>query len=138
MKRTSYQVGSLKRAKRKKGEVWEFRWREVQIDGSIRRKNIVIGSLGDYPNESAAQAAVDALRLQINKHTPQQLIPNITLETLANHYRQHELPDIFEGKKPSPDGSDEDRKSYSTQSTYELYLKNWILPRWRTHRLSEI
>lgn len=138
MRRTSYQVGSLKRAKRKKGEVWEFRWREVQIDGSIRRKNIVIGTLGDYPNESAAQAAVDALRLQINKHTPQQLIRNITLETLANHYRQNELPDIFEGRKPGPEGSDEDRKSYSTQSTYQLYLKNWILPRWRTHRLTEI
>lgn len=96
MRRTSYQLGSLKRAKRKRGEVWEFRWREVQIDGSIRRKNIVIGTLDDYPNESRAKAAVDALRLEINQQTPQQLIRNITLETLANHYRQQELPDVFE------------------------------------------
>jgi len=138
MRRTSYQLGSLKRAKRKKGEVWEFRWREVQIDGSIRRKNIVIGNLDDYPNESMAKAAVDALRLEINQQTPQQLIRKITLETLANHYRQQELPDVLEKKKPGPDGTAEDRKSYSTQSTYELYLKNWILPRWRTHRLTEI
>ena len=138
MRRTSYQLGSLKRAKRKKGEVWEFRWREVQIDGSIRRKIIVIGTLDDYPNESTAKVAVDALRLEINQQTPQQLIRNITLETLANHYRQHELPDVFEKKKPGPDGNAEDRKSYSTQSTYELYIKNWILPRWRTHRLTEI
>jgi len=138
MRRTSYQLGSLKRAKRKKGDVWEYRWREVQIDGSIRRKNIVIGTLGDYPSESAAQAAVDALRLEINKQTPQQLIRNITLGTLANHYQQHELPDIFEKKKPGTDGRDEDRKSYSTQSTYDLYLKNWILPRWQTYRLTEV
>lgn len=138
MRRTSYQLGSLKRAKRKKGEVWEFRWREVQIDGSIRRKNIVIGTLDDYPNESTAKAAVDALRLEINQQTPQQLIRNITLETLANHYRQQELPDVFEKKKPGPDWTAEDGKSYSTQSTYELYIKNWILPRWRTHRLTEI
>ena len=78
-----------------------------------------------------AKAAVDALRLEINQQTPQQLIRKITLETLANHYRQQELPDVFEKKKPGPDGTAEDRKSYSTQSTYELYLKNWILPRWR-------
>jgi len=128
----------LKRAKRKKGDVWDYRWREVQIDGSVRRKNIVIGTLGDYPSESAAQAAVDALRLEINKQTPRQLIRNITLGTLANHYQQHELPDIFENKKPGTDGRDEDRKSYSTQSTYDLYLKNWILPRWQTYRLTEV
>jgi hypothetical protein len=94
MRRTSYQQGSLKLAERKKGRVWEFRWREVQIDGSIRRKNIVIGTLEEFPNESAAQTAVDALRLEINQQTPQQVIKSIALETLVNHYRQHELPDI--------------------------------------------
>ena len=95
MRRTSYQQGSLKLAERKKGKVWEFRWREVQIDGSIRRKNIVIGTLDEFPNESSAQGAVDAIRLEINQQTPQQLIKNVSLDTLVNHYRQHELPDIF-------------------------------------------
>ena len=60
MRRTSYQQGSLKLADRKKGKVWEFRWREVQVDGSTRRKNIVIGTLREFANESAAQTAVDA------------------------------------------------------------------------------
>jgi hypothetical protein len=92
MRRTSYQQGSLKLADRRSGKVWEFRWREVQLDGSTRRKNIVIGTLEDLPNESAAQAAVDALRLQINRQTPQQIVKNISVETLVNHYRQHELP----------------------------------------------
>jgi hypothetical protein len=111
MRRTSYQQGSLKLAERRKGKVWEFRWREVQIDGSVRRKNIVIGTLEEFPNESAAQAAVDALRVEINQQTPQQLIKNISLETLVNHYRQHELPDVFNKTKPGPDAADEDRKS---------------------------
>lgn len=102
MRRTSYQKGSLKLADRKNGKAWEYRWREVQIDGSIRRKNIVIGTLADYPNESAAQAAVDAIRLEINQQTPQQLIKSISLETLVNHYRQHELPDVFNKTKPQP------------------------------------
>jgi hypothetical protein len=49
LRRTSYQKGSLKLADRKKGKAWEYRWREVQIDGSVRRKNIVIGTLEEYP-----------------------------------------------------------------------------------------
>ena len=138
MRRTSYQQGSLKLAERRKGKVWEFRWREVQIDGSIRRKNIVIGSLEEFPNESTAQAAVDALRLEINQQTPQQLIKSISLETLVNHYRQYELPDIFNKTKPGPDTTDEDRKSYATQVTYEGYLKKWIVPRWGACRLTDV
>jgi len=138
MRRTSYQKGSLKLAGRKKGKAWEYRWREVQIDGSIRRKNIVIGRLEEYPNESAAQAAVDAIRLQINQQTPQQLIKCITLATLVNHYRQHELPDVFNKTKPKLGERDENTKSYATQVTYEGYLKKWILPRWGVCRLTDI
>jgi integrase len=138
MRRTSYQQGSLKLAGRKKGKAWEYRWREVQIDGSIRRKNIVIGTLEDFPNESAAQAAVDALRLDINRQTPQQLIRSITLGTLVNHYRQHELPDVFNKTKPKPGAGYEETKSYATQVTYEGYLKKWILPRWGACRLTDI
>jgi integrase len=138
MRRTSYQKGSLKLAGRKKGKAWEYRWREVQIDGSIRRKNIVIGTLAEFPNESAAQVAVDALRLDINRQTPQQLIRSITLGTLVNHYRQHELPDVFNKTKPKPGAGYEETKSYATQVTYEGYLKKWILPRWGACRLTDI
>jgi integrase len=138
MRRTSYQKGSLKLADRKKGKVWEFLWREVQLDGSIRRKHIVIGTQEEFPTESAAQTAVDAIRLEINQQTPQQLIKKISFETLVNHYRQHELPDIFNKTKPTPDAADEDRKSYSTQVTYEGYLQKWILPRWRACRLTDV
>src|SRR6185437_11212411 len=138
MRRTSYQQGSLKLAERRKGKVWEFRWREVQIDGSIRRKNIVIGALEEFPNESSAQAAVDAIRLTVNKQTPQQLLKNVSVETLVKHYREHELPDIFNERKPAARTVDEMQKSYSTQYAYEVYLKKWILPRWRSYRLSEV
>jgi len=138
MRRTSYQKGSLKLADRQNGRVWEFRWREVQIDGTIRRKNIVIGTLEDLPNESAAQAAVDALRLEINRQTPQQQLKDISVETLVNHYRQHELPDVFSKGKPAPNAAEEEHKSYATQVTYDGYLKKWIVPRWRSYRLTEV
>jgi hypothetical protein len=60
-------------------------------------------SFDEFPSHSAAQAAVDAIRFEINQQTPQQLIKNISFETLANHYREHELPDIFNKTKPVPD-----------------------------------
>jgi integrase len=138
MRRTSHQHGSLKLADRRKGKVWEFRWREVQIDGSVCRKNIVVGTLEDFPNESAAQSAVDAIRLTINRQTPQQLLKNVSVETLVKHYQEHELPDIFSKQKPATGSSDEHHKSYSTQYAYDIYLKKWVLPRWRSYRLSEV
>jgi hypothetical protein len=90
MRRTRHQSGSLKLAERKRGKAWEFRWREVQSDGSIRRKNLVIGTLEEYPNESAAQSAVDAIRLTVNQQTPQRLLRALSLETLVHHYREHD------------------------------------------------
>src|SRR5579862_7723358 len=138
MRRTRYQNGSLKLADRKKGKVWEFRWREIQIDGSIHRKNIVIGTIEEFPNESVAQAAVDSIRLTINRHTPQLLLKNLRVETLVKHYREHELPDIVHDLKSTPGVLDEGPKTYSTQYAYEVYLNKWILPRWRLYRLSDI
>jgi len=123
------EAGSLRLADRKKGKVWEFLWREVQLNGSIRRKHRFIGTLEELPTESTVQAAVDAIRLEINRQTPQQVVKNVGFDTLVKHYRQHELPDVFNKTKPAPDAADEDRKSYSTQVTYEGYLKKWILPR---------
>lgn len=32
----------------------------------------------------------------------------------------------------------EDVKSYATRKTYEGYLRRWILPRWRSYRLTEV
>jgi integrase len=138
MRRTSYQQGSLKLAQRKKGNVWEFRWREVQPDGSVRRKNVVIGTAKEYPSEAAAQAAADALRLTINKQTPQQVLKNVNVDSLTRHYAEHELPDIFNGTKPAPNAAEDERKSYATQVTYDGYLRKWIVPRWGRYRLSDI
>src|SRR5262245_43676245 len=138
MRRARYQRGSLRSIKRKDGtKVWEFRWRETQRDGTRKRRSIIVGSIEDYPTESLAQAEVDNLRLNINPFIPHRAITDINVGALVNHYREHELPDIF--YKDEPDKiSDEPRKSWSTQDTYDGYLRKWILPRWRSYRLSEV
>ena len=138
MRRARYQRGSLRRIRRKDGtKVWEYRWRETQKDGTCKRRSMIVGSIEDYPTESLAQAEVDDLRLNINSFTSDQLIKDISVGALVNHYREHELPDIF--YKDEPDKiPDEPRKSWSTQDTYDGYLRKWILPRWRSYRLSEV
>jgi integrase len=100
----------------------------------------MVGTVDEYPTEAAAQSAADALRLEINEQTPRQQLQEISIETLVDHYRQHEMPDIFYKKKQLPEAvaEDENRKSYATQDTYEGYLKKWILPRWKSYRLPDV
>jgi integrase len=140
-RRARHQQGSLQRVRRKSGEtVWVFRWRETQIDSSRKYRKIVVGSVEEFETESEAQNAVDALRLTINEQTPRQQLKEIRFETLVQHYRQHEMPDIFYKKSQLPEdvAEDENRKAYATQDTYEGYLKKWILPRWRSYRLQDV
>jgi hypothetical protein len=94
----------------------------------------------DFKTESDAQKAVDALRLTINEQTPRQQLKEISFETLVQHYRQHEMPDIFYKKSELPEkiAEDENRKSYATQDTYQGYLRKWILPRWKSYRLPDV
>lgn len=142
MRRVRHQKGSLQREKRKRsGEtVWIFRWREIQLDGTKRYRKAVIGTVSEYKTEAEAQTAADSLRLEVNEQTPRQKLKAISFETLVEHYRQHELPDIIYGTRPlgSEAGDDETRKSFSTQVTYQGYLRKWILPRWRSYRLADI
>ena len=140
-RRTRYQQGSLQRVERKFGPaVWIFRWRETQIDGSRKNRNVLIGTVDEFKTESEAQKAVDALRITINEQTPRQQLKEISFETLVQHYRHHEMPDIFyrKGQLPAEVAEDDNRKSYATQDTYEGYLKKWILPRWKSYRLPDV
>lgn len=142
MRRARHQQGSLQREKRKRtgDTVWVFRWYEIQLDGTKKYRKAVIGTLKEFKTEAEAQKAADALRLEVNEQTPRQQIQAISFETLVEHYKQHELPDVVHSTRPlgSEAGDDELRKSYSTQVTYQGYLTKWILPRWRSYRLTDV
>jgi integrase len=130
MRRATYQRGCLRRLTRKNGTVvWEYRWRELDTDGTVTRRSVVIGDIKQYPTESQAQRAVDCLRLTINQSSGSPGLRQISFETLVHHYRENELPDVFLGRKPV--APIEENKSYATQYAYENYLQHWILPRWK-------
>ena len=140
-RRVRHQKGSLQRVRRKSGQnVWIFRWYEIQSDGAKRYRKVVVGTVEEFKTESDAQKAVDALRLTINEQTPRQQLKEISFDTVVQHYRQHEMPDIFykNSKLPEAIVQDDNRKSYATQDTYEGYLKKWILPRWKSYRLPDV
>ena len=85
-----------------------------------------MGTVEQYAVRAAALKAVDALRLHVNKETPRSVFQPLTCEQLIAHYAKTELP---EGNL---------RKAYSTKAVYKCYLDNWVLPRWRSYRLSEV
>lgn len=91
-------------------------------------RSLVIGSVKQYPTESAAWKAVETVRLDINHHTfrPEGL-PE-TFAQLAKHYQMIEL-DLEKSSE---------RKGYQTKQTYETYLRTRIVPRWGECRLRDI
>ena len=125
LRRTRYQDGSLRLRDRSGEKSWEYRWYEVQIDGSRRRRSTNLGPLREYPTEAAALKAVSALRANINIETPRAQIKAISFGTLVEHYR---LKEMSEGSG----------KTFATRETYEGYLRKWILPRWDSYRLRDL
>jgi integrase len=126
MRRTRFQQGSLQIVKRARGRhAWEYRWYELQADGTRKRRCLIVGSLEQYPNETAAQKAVAALRADINAENPRTSLSPINVQTLIEHYRDKEL---------GPNCS----KTRKTQVTYEGYFNKWILPRWGSYRVTDV
>lgn len=126
MRRTRFQQGSLQIVKRARGRnAWEYRWYELQADGSRKRRCLIVGSVEQYPNEASAQKAVAALRADINAENPRTSLTPISVQTLIEHYREKEL-----GTNCS--------KTRRTQVTYEGYFNKWILPRWGSYRVTEV
>ena len=114
-KRTTYQEGSLRLEERKRGpQVWVYRWWDTDPKGKRVYRKYQVGDLLEYSNESAAKAAVDAIRLTINDHSTRNGASRMTVQDLWDHYESVELPS----------------KDFSTQDAYIQYAKKWILPRW--------
>jgi len=121
--RVRYQQASLRPEKRKNGSaVWVYRWWEKDIRGKPVRRKLQIGGVREYSTESSAQAAADAIRLNINNHSTRNILNKATVRTLWEHYSREELP----------------LKEMSTQDAYLQYVKNWILPRWGDLLLEEV
>jgi len=127
-KRATYQNGSVFKESRKSGDVWVFRWREVNAHGKKVQRKQTLGTLKKLPSLAAANKAASALRIDINKEAPHRLVKAMTMEELIAHYQLKELPDdLSQAQVP---------KAHSTAVAYRRYLRKWILPRWGRYEIN--
>ena len=121
------QNGSVIRAERQRGpDVWEFRWREASADGKRKHRRMILGSIEQLADETAARQAVAILRLDFNHGDAWLKTRSTTFSELAAHYQERELdPDTI-------------WKTHSTKVTYKGYLNKWILPRWGKYPLVRV
>ena len=122
--RTRYQYGSLETKERKKGkEVWEFRYYETDGRGERQRRAIMVGSMEEYPTESAARKspAVQAILLRLNAEQPAAAAGTAEFGAVIARYEKEEMPE-----------------RYSTRAAYKSYIKNHIRPRWADTPMSAV
>jgi integrase len=126
--RTRYQVGSLTKEKRQRqADVWAYRWREPDLDGKLRRRKVIIGTVEEYRTESHAKKALAALNLNVNPNPSNGSHPAlITMGQLVEHYKKHEL------------GERRLSKAQSTVDVYKEFLTYWIMPRWKQVRAASL
>ena len=123
--RSSYQEGSIEKVSRAKGpDVWVYRWRELQPDGSRVQRKRVVGDVKRYPKLADAKRATENLRTEINAQ--QTRVGKITFRELWGHFQAHELSD------PEVD------RSPTTIEGYRDNARLHIVPRWGDSFLDEI
>src|SRR5271169_2277212 len=118
-----YQQGHLRRAKRRcSPDVWEFLWREHCPDGKRRQRTLTVGNVKELHTERDALNHIQTLRANINREVAHSAL--MTFEALVDHYFQTELL--------------AENKTEKTRTTYLVYLRKWILPKWGREHLHGI
>jgi len=131
-RRTRYQQGMLSRVKRKHGpDCWAFRWWDIDANGMRVRRTKTLGSVKEYPTETSAMKAVEALRITINEEQPESSGQPVTVGALISHFKQHELGPIEKEEE-------EEGRSYSTRITYTDILDTYVLPKWGDVELRKV
>ncbi len=103
--------------------MWEFRYYETDAKGGRQRRTATVGSLKDYPTESAVRKSLDlqSLLLRINSEAAQPGAPATTFGAVLARYEKEEMPE-----------------RYSTSSSYKSNIKIHIRPRWAETRLAAV
>jgi integrase len=114
MKRAArHKTGSIVFDKRRK--TWNFLWWK---DG--KRYSRLIGNANEFPTKASAWRAAKALQDSLETQT-EAVEPSPTINMLVQKYRTEKMP-----------------KRSDTRRSYEVWLKNHILPKWGEHSITEL
>jgi integrase len=98
---------------------WVYRWRERNPRGDTIRRSLAIGTVKQYPTESAALRAAQYLRLRANpdNHNARE----VSFGALIDRYIAEEMP----GR-------------HSTRCSYSSYLRKHIRPQWGDRAIAAV
>lgn len=103
--------------------MWEFWWWESGPDGNRRRGHAVLGSVKEL-TKKATEDQADAIRFRLN--AAQQAPAILKFGWVAGDYMKQELD------------SDRTRLSYATREIYGVFIRRWILDRWKDAALDGV
>jgi integrase len=113
----SYQRGSLKKVKRREGEIWVLRYRVTNSDGRRVENVMPIGLVREFPKDEDARREADRLGLSV-RINDSSLPGRIHFDFLAEHYLKADF------------GADAVRpKSVNTISHVEQIVRAYLIPR---------
>jgi integrase len=111
----SYQRGSLKKVKRREGEIWVLRYRVTNSDGRRVENIMAIGLVQQFPKDKDAWREADRLGLSVRINEPP---ARVSFHFLAEHY----LKADFGADALGP-------KSVNTISHVEQVVRAYLVPR---------
>jgi hypothetical protein len=121
----SYQRGSLKKVKRKEGEIWVLRYRVTNSDGRRVENIMPIGLVQRFPKGKDAWREADRLGLSVRINDAPAVAPSVSFHFLAEHYLKADF------------GADALRpKSVNTISHVEQVVRACLVPRFG-HEIAE-
>jgi integrase len=113
----SYQRGSLKKVKRREGEIWVLRYRVTNSEGRRVENVMPIGLVREFPKDEDARREADRLGLPV-RINDSPLPGRIQFDFLAEHYLRADF------------GADSVRpKSANTISHVEHIVRAYLVPR---------
>lgn len=133
--RERFQSGSLRKADRRVGWVWEYRYRDHSQPGSPQRQITLQPAL--YPTETKAIAAVQALVLKLNGSETYTQKKQATMATLVDRYIESERLIEVKALRPGDDPI-EGAVQFSTACSYLTTLNRYIKPRWGDIAIVEV
>ena len=123
----SYQRGSLKKVKRREGEIWVLRYRVTNSDGRRVENIMPIGLVQRFPKGKDAWREADRLGLSVRINDAPAVAPSVSFHFLAEHYLKADF------------GADAVRpKSENTTSITESTVRNYLIDRWGTEIADDI
>jgi integrase len=113
----AYQRGSLKKVRRREGEIWVLRYRVTNSDGRRVENVMPVGLVRDFPKDKDAWREADRLGLSVRINVSP-LPGRIRFDFLAEHYLKADF------------GADSVRpKSVNTTSHVEHIVRAYLVPR---------